>query len=541
MSTVDSSPPTHGRRHSRIHSRNLSIYFPRPGTLQSAAIAEDGVQEVDVEESSDGTPVDDIPVTSPRIRLSSAPVGKRLGEGFQFGGRPPGSSSPSSKQNGNAGPTRRGHHHKHSLSHNFFSFLDPTATAAPSTSSTGPTSAPPEPWEAITPFSPSASSKQTNFIQTQQVTHPLSLPSPSAEEPISRSAIVAGSLQFVLGAWLWVSGQQNGSLSCTGLGYWIVFDALGILLIKVLPQYLALPSSQTSARSYGNARVDAVAFFSQCVYLLFASVYICKETVEHLLLSVGSDQDGGGHHHHHSEEATAINFPIFLISLSLLSLIGSSYLFDNHAKLVDATGRHIVYPRIDIHALFRPSQTPHVVLSRSLTSNPWKTLLTNPFSATPLLFAVSLVLVAGLVPPSQHHHMDVILATLQTVMTFSIAYPAAVALGRVLLQTAPPRGIVGARLESFLRVMRELERHPDVLHLPPPHMWQLTPSSHSHSQYIHTNKLPTESLVVTMELHVRKEMDDASVLRITRWAWETVTHALGGSGACEVTVGIVRG
>ena len=41
--------------------------------------------------------------------------------------------------------------------------------------------------------------------------------------------------------------------------------------------------------------------FAQSVYLIFASVYICKETVEHLLLSAGDDQHHHADHHHHSD------------------------------------------------------------------------------------------------------------------------------------------------------------------------------------------------------------------------------------------------
>ena len=37
--------------------------------------------------------------------------------------------------------------------------------------------------------------------------------------------------------------------------------------------------------------------FAQSVYLIFTSVYVCKEAVEHLLLSVGD-----GHHHHPGDE-----------------------------------------------------------------------------------------------------------------------------------------------------------------------------------------------------------------------------------------------
>jgi hypothetical protein len=41
--------------------------------------------------------------------------------------------------------------------------------------------------------------------------------------------------------------------------------------------------------------------FAQAVYLMFSSVYVCKETVEHLLLSSGE-----GHHHHHGDEVEGL-------------------------------------------------------------------------------------------------------------------------------------------------------------------------------------------------------------------------------------------
>ena len=48
-------------------------------------------------------------------------------------------------------------------------------------------------------------------------------------------------------------------------------------------------------------------------------------------------------------------------------------------------------------------------------------------------------------------------------MTFRIAYPAAEVQGAVLLQTAPPRGMPGARMENFLRVMREASLRSAIL------------------------------------------------------------------------------
>ena len=60
---------------------------------------------------------------------------------------------------------------------------------------------------------------------------------------------------------------------------------------------------------------------------------------------------------------------------------------------------------------------------------------------------------------------------------------------------------------------------------------------------------PAQSLVVTLELHVRHDLGDEEVLKLTRWAWERCVHALhfgtrggeGGEGEAEVTVGIVKG
>ena len=45
--------------------------------------------------------------------------------------------------------------------------------------------------------------------------------------------------------------------------------------------------------------------FAQAVYLMFSSVYVCKETIEHLLLSAGG---GEGHHHHHGDEEAGLGY-----------------------------------------------------------------------------------------------------------------------------------------------------------------------------------------------------------------------------------------
>ena len=338
------------RRHSRIHSRNLSIFFPRPGSLPATSIAEDGTQELDFgtpPPSQDGVP---IPLASP------GPGQRTFREGFRFGGRPPASASagqsshpisPGPPQPASAGPSRRGHHHKHSLSHSFFSFLEPGAETRPEELHTQPTPVPLSPWAPISPF-PSQQSVYSLDDAASSVAvagnghPPQSKSRRRAKSPIGRIrapqeispvTIGVGLWQFVVGAWLWITGQQVGSLACTGLGYWVVFDAFGVALGHVLPNYLAHPDVQgETRRPYGcvscffavqnadverqgvcrNARVETVMMFAQSVYLIFTSVYVCKETVEHLLLSSGE-----GHHHHHGDEVSSVFGCVFACLVSM--------------------------------------------------------------------------------------------------------------------------------------------------------------------------------------------------------------------------------
>lgn len=193
----------------------------------------------------------------------------------------------------------------------------------------------------------------------------------------------------------------------------------------------------------------------------------------------------------------------------------------------------------------------------------------------------------------QQRPADLFLAAVEVLLTFWVAYPAAVTLAEVVLQTAPDRGMPGGQMEALLRVMREvctishtppctiltlagphqIERHPNVLHLPAPHVWQLTvpshtgflafksrteeeherdarhhhPHSHSHRENGHAHgehRRPTggsgPNLVVTIQLHVVQNLEDVECLELTRWAWERCVRALG-QGEEGVTVGIVRG
>jgi hypothetical protein len=142
------------------------------------------------------------------------------------------------------------HHHKHSLSHNFFSFMEPGAPNGPKVSQTYPNLASPipaSPWGPITPFPhsttapafpDSATSPQTLLSPEvpRRARSPLHAPHEAGQlgtyvrelPPGSKRALVFGLAEFAVGAAMWVGGQRRGSLACTGLGYWVVFDAMGV-------------------------------------------------------------------------------------------------------------------------------------------------------------------------------------------------------------------------------------------------------------------------------------------------------------------------
>ncbi|KAI9448646.1 hypothetical protein F5148DRAFT_1250924 [Russula earlei] len=525
--------PVHPRRHSRLHSRNLSVFFPRPGSLPHSAITEDGAQELEMSPPSHGSSATSVPMpgSSP---TNSRPT-KRFGEGFTFGRRPPSGADGDSLDEQQPLPraSRRGHHHKHSLSHNFFSFLEPGSTGLGDlTSSTTPI--PVSPWTPISPFPQSAGPSTVAFPHApSEASSPASPLSDSRQSPFSHmhddthpmGAIVASVGQFVLGAWLWITGQGIGSLACTGLGYWVVFDAIGVAVNTILPLYLKRPTPKgVIRRPFGTRRLETVALFAQAVYLMFSAVYVFKETVEHVLLSAGE-----GHHHHPGDEDVeylGIEFPTLLPLLTLLTLLSNSFLFDNHDKLLPGSQLPPLSAIFD-PARFRYSQ--HTIEPSSRLDR----TLRNPFSLVPISTCVFVLLISAIIPSPSHRAFDLLLAAAEATAMFHLAYPSCKSIGAVLLQTAPARGFSAGRMESFLRAMREIERHPQVLHLPPPHIWQLAPSVGT-----------PQPLVVTLELRVAPELGDVEVLKLTRWAWERCMLALGLAGRDPdgggVTVGIVR-
>lgn len=235
--TSPSSPfSASGKRHGRIHSRNLSVFFPRPENAAATAIAEDDTVMV---ESNGGSSVNG-PPPSPR----------RLMQAFQFGGatRMDAETTPPNGLGSSAAivSKRRGHHHKHSVSHSFFDFV-------PSESATQAESEASSPWP-MTPNTPGNGLAEKSRIGRSVSPLPRAYHGGSEGEV---SALVANYdkelavgfsiVQFIIGALMWAAGQAKGSLACTGLGYWVVFDSSSLALGCNAIPWLNLDDSNDSS------------------------------------------------------------------------------------------------------------------------------------------------------------------------------------------------------------------------------------------------------------------------------------------------------
>ncbi|KAF8452847.1 hypothetical protein L210DRAFT_3639296 [Boletus edulis BED1] len=609
-------PPSHTRRHSRLHSRNLSIFFPR----SPATISED---ERPVDEEAPPPSPDPILIPASQsdgIIGPSPQASQELNPGFTFGGLPKSNSEPNGIRTSGSGVTaRRGHHHKHSMSHNFFSFLEPgrpqkldTLTGERNLQSS-PTPTP------ISAFAQHATTR--NLIPTPEPTPRSESKSPASVSnsvsssqssnialerknvsPVGTAATITAFAQFALGALLWTRGQSIGSLACTGLGYWVVFDALGV----AGPVIVARRMGGKMNGMYGLARRATTLLFAQCVYLMFAGIYVAKEAVEHLLLSAGGNAHGHGHsggagdgHHHHwgdeRPETLGLRFPVSLVCLVLASLVGTSAVFGQHEVLVNITNKHIPSPL----SLLRPAYLASPPAERRTGA---QRILRNPYALPPILFCLAILGAEVVLDVAHYAPFDLALAALEVIVTAHVAFAACVVLGGVLLQTSPPMmvppalsngGFAGGlhvpfgtngpagRMETFWRVVREIERHEHVVHLPAPHVWQVVPfgqprsmdghtsvdahaqlngHAHSHDHESHTHAYPSDltkhgqngqppALIITLSPHVRPTLPDVDVLALTKWAQSRVLAAFarnhcGKDGECsevEVTVGVVRG
>ncbi|GAA6038025.1 hypothetical protein JCM8097_007505 [Rhodosporidiobolus ruineniae] len=494
----------HARQHSRIHERNLSAFFPRPG--------EQGIGY--------GTTFDDPHARQPfeaGVADIPSPTAPRVAgaDAYVDAATPTRSSSAAG---------RRGHHHRHSVSHSIFPFLDSPEQQRAATSPIKPLH--PGPSAAAQLPAATASFRQrhghrTLFFQTLAFAA-FYLP------PAARGLVLVSLAQIAVGAVLWVQGQAGESLATTGLGYLVVFDGIGGLSSVILERpsssgesvWDVVGSSKDASirQPYGSYRLVTLSHFSQAVYLLFSAVYVCKESVEHVLLlhdpqdtdgAHGSGHGGAGH-----GEGRALPAEVHDGSIALphLALLASAFLA---AFLAFAARNH--------QGLSQSLQTPLLSRDRDSRSPPSSVLrVLNPFTLTLVLFATALLGMGAVLPSTQLPPVDKVLALLESTALFYIASPAAAATGQILLQTSPPpQALEVQALESALS---RLEALPCVYGVDQRHVWQHGTSA-SASSASSVGGEPPRLAVVTLTILAKHDAADGDLLEATRLAHEYVGAA----------------
>ncbi|GAA5881049.1 hypothetical protein JCM16303_004656 [Sporobolomyces ruberrimus] len=552
-----SSASSHTRQHSRIHARNLSEFFPRPGQSPGQGYGSTYSDPHQPGSSLVSRITDISQATPPR---QSQPILDREG-----------ATSPRTQN-------RRGHHHRHSVSHNLFPFLgDPT-------SPTSPGSTPFSPSEPLTPsFSPSHlasstvnqpelfSSSRSSKLSRKISFLPLFLQLPlysllSPPFPSSQLKIILSILQLSLGASLWITGQAGESLSVTGLGYLVVFDGLGLMSQVVLGKGGGLERWRTERgngtrsgdnlqQPFGLVRLTTLSHFSQSIYLLFSAVYVCKESIEHVLLLHGPSEGGvgGGGEGHGSGHGgvghgegrigggghagvETINFPLIVLFLSATLSILSAILFKTHQELSET-----------VVILQQPQQTSTSRTQGKMVSRK-KMNVFNPFTMTVAGFGFGLFGAAIVLPPAQLSPLDKILSLLISLSMFYIAYPAASSTGKILLQTAPSVETKEGR--GIKQGLKDIENHPLVVSIETQRVWQLVPTSSSSSTSTSepsstTTSSEGPSTIITLTVLVKSDVDERGLLEVSEWVEDRCRSAGnlgggGGKGQREVTVEVKR-
>ncbi|CBQ71297.1 conserved hypothetical protein [Sporisorium reilianum SRZ2] len=617
----------HSRRHSRVHNRNLSVFFPRPGT-EAEAEADGAKAREEFEQLADihSGQAQSTSATSTSFSDSASKVHRRGGSGNRpqitvstdastlsprsasFAAltakeQQPGSSNTSSNHNKLQTPnhlgshlspsptkSRRGHHHRHSVAmlDAGLSPITPKHNGHAMERSTSSTS-----WNSDTsyaaPFDAGVDHHSHSHThghghghshehhaghhhghghghshEHRRSLHARTVSALGHIPQASRPLLLFGISHFGLGAALWMAGQEVDSLSATGLGYLVVFDAMGILSSAIsdwaleweqhasdLRRRSGKPEGATLKRPYGMHRVSTLLHFVQTIYLLFASVYVLKESVEHALLEGGSGDgstaadgliesaSGHDHSHAHAEHSLGIMMPNLLLALSLAACVFSNMVMGNHAKLVAACGISTAASG-GAPGGPRHGRSGSVLMRPSELASPLLALLANPFSLTVLFFSSALLFAGLTMPPIQVAALDKVLAGLESVSMFYVAYPASVALGKVLLQTAPSDA--SPNKQQLKRALKVVEQNPLVSYVPPPNVWQLTPPTSALVQAdrgsgmlsggsgggrgVHFGS-KSASLVVSVTVFLRADASDDGCFEMTKWVWEKLAPSVG--------------
>ena len=451
----------HSRRNSKVHAKNLSVFFPRPGTEAEAEAEQAQAQRnfASPELARRPSVPDAIPAGAAMDRYGSNATS--TSSFLTATGGVDMSVSPSSSSK-----SRRGHHHRHSVN---FAQFDQAVSPIIHGQSDQHDHAHSHQHDHSHAHDPSHAnhvhghshashaSDRSHAVAAIESAGQLAASVPSSARPM----LLFGSLHFALGAALWVAGQAGDSLAVTGFGYLVVFDAFGVLSEvgsemaheswrKELDQRYkggrsrGHTSIEQIRRPYGPHRFETILHFSQSIYLLFSAIYVLKESIEHALLE-GSEE--------HEEASTGLSLPIGLLLLATGACIFSNIVLKNHAKLVAACGISTAASTAQHQYSNGHARRGSVLTSPTTLAGPFLGLFANPFSLTVLFFAASLLFSAVFMPPFQVAALDKVLAGLESVSMFFIAYPASKALGLILLQTGP-----GTDSPQYVQLIKALQR-----------------------------------------------------------------------------------
>lgn len=605
----------HSRKHSRVHSRNLSVFFPQPGT--DAEVEQDRFKVGMQFGSNNG---ENRPPQTISVDTSSGGLAPSFDAAF----------SPSPTK------SRRGHHTKHSVSYQDHMLSPGGMTRDSSNESLAWSETLSRNGSRVSSAAHQHAHENSHAGHSHAHAHDHAhqhhdhghghshehhshghahahahahvadamsskatsgfLPSLPPLPPSLAPNLFYSLAHFLLGSSLWASGQSTDLLSVTGMGYLVVFDSLGSFN-EVLARWVASAKQQSRsvngkdrhrvAEAYATQRVGTLLNFVQTIYLLFAAVYVCKESIEHVLLEGGSAGEGeiavgsaasdaaaagveggslnvamgggAGHHHHDglintpeqlaSLSAMGTQLPTILLILATLACLFANLFMANHASLVAASGLSTTSSPSSGASRRRHGRSQSVLVSTGQrAAGPLLSLLSNPFSLTVLFFSSSLLFAALTMSPLQVQALDKVLAGLESVAMWYIALPASKVLGKVLLQTAPSvsaddEGKGGrAQLVQLMRATKALEEEQLIEHIAPPNVWQLTPSTAASQTMSKSSGADTlagtqssatrraarsPSLIATVRILLRDEAKDEDVLRITRWAYERLAPAVG--------------
>ncbi|KAF1760197.1 hypothetical protein GCK72_008443 [Caenorhabditis remanei] len=304
-------------------------------------------------------------------------------------------------------------------------------------------------------------------------------------------------------------------------------SAMWITIFACCSQFASLYSMSITDKpthkfSYGLARVPVLAVFSTTTLAQLFSIFLSKESFEHLLSPDHHGSHDASAAHEHEVEEIGGGWPYFVGSAaSSVALLLSAYALKNQPfqhVLTSATASSLQEHAADL------SQAVCFVI-------PGLSRLLLPRINSMVLLAAT---TSGLLMLCEHFKHDFawadpVCCLLLSVAVFSTMWPLSTYTGMILLQTTPPHLI-----NQIDRCLSEASHIDGVLELKSGRFWQLD----------------FNQLVGTVDVRVRREADEQNVLAhvteklssvITVLTVQVVKDAAWSAGEATYTNGHIHG